>query len=426
MVDEITWVLRTSSIDAVISVPRILATFPYVMAGTTVKLSSSYFWADASWRARVSWLTTLFDGKTLDSDNTYIWDNVGTGTGSRLNNYYSMSVWAGEYKIRQAKRFSPYFSWKSQLIECTFDNFHTEANVVKRVGYFSSNAVAPYASNFDGVFIEDDWANKYLKIYNNGTVKLSKSFQSMESYVKIEDYDWSKFTVIAFDFLWLWGAVLRFFVKTSTGFELIHTFNYSWTDEGMFMLSPNQPIRYEIRSTTGTGTLNAICSQVSTEWSINEEWYNGSVNTGTTWISLSSVGTSYPLLAIRKRTTHRDISAKITGLTAFITSNNDTIRRELELAPTLSAPLTYNPADGTGVEYAVWNGTITTTVHWRVLASWYISTNWVIDPNQFEKDYLAYLGVWVDNTQYPLVLCITPVTGWITTFCSINFKEFAN
>lgn len=31
-----------------------------------------------------------------------------------------------------------------------------------------------------------------------------------------------------------------------------------------------------------------------------------------------------------------------------------------------------------------------------------------------------------DNTQFPLVLCATPITAWIDTFWAINFKEFAN
>jgi len=35
---------------------------------------------DAGGRARVSQLTTLFDGKTLGAENPLLWDTQGTGT----------------------------------------------------------------------------------------------------------------------------------------------------------------------------------------------------------------------------------------------------------------------------------------------------------------------------------------------------------
>jgi len=381
---------------------------------------------DAWWRLRVSWLTTLFDGKTLDADNTNIWDNVATGTASWGNNKYSMAVASWEYCIRQAKRFSPYFSGKSQFIEITTIDFDTEANVTKRAWYFSSAATGSYNATYDWFWIEDNGTTKILKASRAGTETISVNFADMDNYAAISSYNWEKFTVFAFDFLWLGGAILRFFVKTSTGFELIHTVNYSGTASDIFILSPNQPIRYEIRSSTGTGNFVAVCSQVSTEWSINEEWYNWSINTGSTGIALASIGTTYPLLAIRKKTAYRDISAKVTGISYFVSSANDQILWTLQLNPTLSAWLTYAGVDWTGIERAVGNWTITVSSAWRILASWYLTQNSIIDPEQFDRDYLAYLGIWLDNTQYALVLCGTPVTASVTSFGVINFKEFAN
>lgn len=99
----------------------------------TVQINPATISSDASGRLRVSWLTTLFDGKTLNADNTFVWDNKWTGTGTRGNNLYDMSVTSGQYLIRQSKRYSPYFSGKSQFVEITCDNFESEANVTKRV-----------------------------------------------------------------------------------------------------------------------------------------------------------------------------------------------------------------------------------------------------------------------------------------------------
>ena len=111
---------------------------------------------DAGSRLRTSQMTTLLDGKILNSDTPFLFDNAGTGTGTYANNKYNMSVGVGQFRVRQSKRFNPYFSGKSQLIEVTFDNFQVEANTVKRAGYFSSSAVSPFTANYDGFYIEND------------------------------------------------------------------------------------------------------------------------------------------------------------------------------------------------------------------------------------------------------------------------------
>ncbi len=64
---------------------------------------------DAGSRMRVSQMTTLHDGKILNGDNIFLYDNQGTGTGAYANNKYNMSVTAGQFRVRQSKRFLPYF-----------------------------------------------------------------------------------------------------------------------------------------------------------------------------------------------------------------------------------------------------------------------------------------------------------------------------
>lgn len=87
---------------------------------------------------------------------------------------------------------------------------------------------------------------------------------------------------------------------------LAHTVNYAGTATDTFILSPNQPIRYEIRSTTGTGSFRYICSQVSTEGSaITESGYNNSVislsTAGIPANTVATIGTRYPLKSYKKK-----------------------------------------------------------------------------------------------------------------------------
>lgn len=387
---------------------------------------------DAGGRTRVSQLTTLHDGKILNGDNSLMFDNVGTGTGLYGLNKYNMSVTAGQYFIRQTTHYMPYSSGKSQLVEETFTNFQTEAGVIKRVGYFSSNAVAPYASAFDGFFIENNEGVFSLKAYRKGVLTINTLFTAMDNYTAIADYNWANFTVIAFDFLWLGGAVIRFFVKTANGFELIHTENYSGTADDVFILSPNQPLRYEIRSTTGAGSFQYVCSQGATEGAIDESGYNVSLNSlstaGVPSVTLASIGTVYPIMGIRKRAGFRDTPSKFIGLTMEVSSNTDLVIWSVQINPTLATPLTYNINVGQSLEQAnsstVAGITNTVTAAGKVIASGVCRQSSGVNFGVFEKDFNAFLGSKIDDTSDQLVLCAQPVTTTVSLNATLTMKEY--
>ena len=386
---------------------------------------------DAGSRMRVSQMTTLHDGKILNGDNIFLYDNQGTGTGAYANNKYNMSVTAGQFRVRQSKRFLPYFSGKSQLLEVTFDNFQVEANVEKRAGYFSSNAVSPFASNYDGFYIENDGTTIRLKADRLGTNTINVPWTSWDNYDLISSYNWANFTVVAFDFLWLGGAVLRIFLKTDKGFVLAHTVNYAGTATDTFIASPNQPIRYEIRSTTGTGSFRYICSHVSTEGSTTESGYNNAILSLSTAAipsnTAATIGTRYALKGIRKKVANRDNAVKVVFPKVFINSSDQAIWT-LELNPTLSGALTYTDVTNSAVQEA--NGSAvaalgtTVTTPGRVLASGILTQNSMMPTGIFENDFLTFLGSTLNNTMDQIVLCIQPISTNITVNGVINFKEY--
>lgn len=411
-------------VDGSINIDSVTANAELSALNVNAYIAPNSMSVDAGARLRVSQMNTLFDGKTLNYDNIYIFDSQGTGTGNWSSNRFDLSATSnGQYYIRQAKRFAPYFSRKSQFVECTFNSFHTQPGVVKRVGYFSSSASAPYDTTYDGVWLENDGTTIRLRASRAGTTTVNVPISAWEGYRYVENYDWSKFSVAAFDFLWLGGATLRLFIKTDLGFILCHNVRYVGIDTFGFCLSPSQPIRYEIRSTGGAGSLAYICSHVSTEGSRNEEGYNGSVNTGSTGVALTVAGTTHPLLAIRKQSSKRDISVKLTNLNLFTTTANDQLLWSLYLNPTFTAPLSYVPMDNTAIEYAIGSNSIDLSSTGRLMVSGYVSQNVILPSNLFEQDYLAYLGINLNNSADALVLCGTPITGSITTFGALAFRE---
>lgn len=384
---------------------------------------------DASNRLRVGSLTTLFDGKTLNQDDPLLWENVGSGSSTFQNNKLLMSVTAGQYFIRKSKRYFPYFSGKSQQIEITLDNFHTQVGVIKRFGYFSSSASAPYTADFDGYFLEDDGVTKRLKGYNFGVETINVPMKDWDNYDAIKDYDWKNFTVVPSDFLWLGGAVLRLFLKTKRGIELIHTHNHAGNEEDVIHRSPNQPIRYEIRSTTGSGSFRAICSQVATEGSIAESGKNGSIDSGATGYTISTIGTTYPLLGIRLNSLQRDKNVRIIGTQAF-TNTNDQMLMSLVLNPTITLngdTITWTDISGRAVQIGLVSTgpAIDATVSGgTTIISFILAQNTVIPPNILIEDFLSILGIDINNTPDQLWLCATPFTANITTYSVINFKEY--
>lgn len=379
--------------------------------------------ADAAGRARVSQITTLFDGKKLGADDTLRWTTVGTGTLTFQQNKAQMSVTAGQYLIRQSPHYNPYFAGKSQIIEPTFDNFHPQEGVVKRVGYFSNNAVAPYDSNKDGFWLESDGATIRLVVQRAGTSILNLPWTSWDRYADISSYDWQNFTISMLDFLWLGGSSLRLFLKVNGRMQLVHEFSYAGTQQDVFVQSPNQPMRYEIRSSTGTGVFREICSQVSTEGSVLEQGDSLSIgNTPTAGIAADTVGTTYAVRGVKKQTAFRDFHTDIKDFGGVILASAglaDVGRFLLLLNPTLSAPLTYGNLSRIQDGAAAAGQTVTALG--RVLGRLEVSGSGETAP--FPDNYLASLLIDITDTPFEVVLAYQPFTTTQTVFGHITLRE---
>lgn len=388
--------------------------------GSTERFSLAYgdFGVDASGRQRVGQLTTLFDGKTLGSDDEDIFSNVGTGTGTWANNMYNMSVAIGEYQIRQTKRWLPYFSGKSQFVEVTCDNFQTQIGVQKRIGYFSSSAVAPYTASLDGFCIEDDGTKKVLKIYNNGTEKVSVDFTAMDNYAAVSSYDFSNFTVMAFDFLWLGGAILRFWLKTELGFVLVHSVSYSGTQTATFTLSPNQPLRYEVRGISDAGSVRYICSQIATEGSLNEAGKTKAIYNDSN-VTTNNTSTTYALLGIRKLTSFRDVAIQIIEMGVVNTSQNDSGMLLLLRNPTLSGSLTYS-TNGKLQSALATSQTVTANGYVIAAAPAGLSGSTSV----MKENFLSFLGNDIANVMDEYILAYRPASANQAVRGLVNIKEF--
>lgn len=400
-------------------------TFPAQVTNTpTVHFPTATVTFDAGGVMRVGQQTTLLSGRTLNADNSFIWESAGTGTGAYSNNKFNMSVTSGQWYVRQTKRRFPYFDGKSQRVEETFDTFAPQANVVKRFGYFSSNAVSPFDTTYDGFWLENDGSTIYLKAARAGTSTLSVVITDWTGYAGLAEYQtlatWDFFTVCEFKFLWLGGAVLVLTVKTSAGFVEAHRFNYSGTAQDVFILSPNQCARYEIRSSTGTGAFRTICSQIATEGSINESGESLAVYNSSA-ITTNTVSTIYALIGLKKQTAYRDNAIQMTDISVGNTANTtDSGILILLQNPTLSAAFTYGNNSMVQVAYAT-TQTITANTG-RVLAA--LPASGAGAAAALNNNFLAWLSSTLENAHDEYVLAYMPITANQNVHGVLSFKEY--
>ena len=84
------------------------------------------------------------------------------------------------------------------------------------MGYFSSNAVAPYDTNKDGFWLEDDGETKRIVVSRKGveTLNVAMADWNGDSYAQTWLEERSEyFNVILWDFLWLGGQFLGYLSK---------------------------------------------------------------------------------------------------------------------------------------------------------------------------------------------------------------------
>jgi hypothetical protein len=373
---------------------------------------------DAAGRTRVAQISTLFDGKTLRAENALMWDTAGTGTATFEVGTIKLAVTAGQYLVRQSRMYAPYFSGKAQLAEITFDNFAPEAGLIKRYGYFSSSAVAPYTANFDGTYVEADDNTHWLVVVNDGTEVLRIRRDNWDCAPALEDYDWDNFTVSLVDFLWLGGAVLRLFIKDPAGgFILAHTYNHAGSAAGTFMRSPNQPLRYEIRSTVGAGHLRAICGQIASEGSISESGQPLALR-NSALVSANVVGTIYALKGVRKVAAYRDIPIRVHSVGGGVSTSDSGLLLLLR-NPTLSAPMTW-AANSMIEEGTATNQTVTNVG--RILHATPLVSAGVADP--FVNNTLAWLSTAINDATDDLVLAYQPLTVQQSVVGVMNLVEY--
>ena len=324
---------------------------------------------DAFGRLRTAAVQNLLDIKHVYDKNPLQVNELTAGTATSVfNQQYArvrMSTSANnDLVIRQTKTHPIYQPGKSQLFEGSFSNFQIETNIIKRVGCFVSTTASTYNSVFDGFFLESNGVTNVIsfQIWRSGTTIFTATTTSWDSTeFDPTNFNWSNTNLMTVDYQWLGVGRMRFGMSLSGQTIYFTEHNCANNEPNVYMSSPNQPIRYEIRQVgAGSGYFDMLCSQVSSEGALNGLYSTVGVINSTN-ADLNSSGTKYPYIGYRLKQSYKSVTSQYSSLSILNTSN-DNYLLTIEFNPTLSVTPSWTDIPNSPFQYSVYNGTVTATI----------------------------------------------------------------
>lgn len=385
---------------------------------------------DAFGRARVSQLTTQIDIKQVQNNAPLLIDRVTNGTGAdSYNSVNSMSEMttsaSGDWVVAQTLQRFAYQTGKSQLILMTFDRFEVETNITKQVGYYSSSILTPFNTNYDGIFLKSE-TNISINLGKSGSV--TSVNQSAWNVDKLDGtgvsgitVDWSKSQILAIDFEWLGVGRVRCGLVIDGMVFYFHEFLNANNTNGVYMKSPNQPLRWEIRQNgAGSGQFNYICSTVASEGAINEIGLKFSENLGISFVNANSTANEYALLGIKLNSAKLDTLVNLLSI-SVMSATNDDVLWTVRLNPTVAGSFTYNSVSNSACDIAKGaTGGTNTVTGGTLLDSGYLQSENAI---QLAIENAIRLGAKIDGTLDKIVFSCRPLSAGLDVYGSLTWRE---
>jgi hypothetical protein len=293
---------------------------------------------DAFGKLRVSNPYTLLDIK-FPSESTgtseYLTDylticnkQTGIATASCQNSKCVMTVSGnGDSYINQSRQYCIYQPGKSLLFlgSGVINGSSNDLTTSSKIGFFDDS---------NGLFFK--YSNHILSINLRNSSLDTTINQSSWNIDKMDgtglsglNLDISKCQLFVIDFEWLGVGKIRFGFYANGKINYCHEITNINVLTAPYMVSPNLPIRYEISSTGGQGSLTQICSTVISEGGYNPTGIPFSVNNGISAIPISNVET--PILAIKGKTTYNHQNIFPTEISILDTQNNTLILYRIRL-----------------------------------------------------------------------------------------------
>jgi hypothetical protein len=380
---------------------------------------------DAFGRGRVSSPTTLFNSKQTVDGQPLFWDDAGTGTSAYQSNKSAtrLSVTSGQSMVRQTKRRFDYQPGKSQLILITGVFGAGDNNVTKRVGYFDEN---------NGLFFQQVGSTISVgrRSKSTGTpvdTIIPSSDWNIDGDTNSNNYsgsyDFTKSTIFWINYEWLGVGSAQLGVVINGEYVPLHQFNHAGESTEVYMSNPNLPVRYEITSTTGTSSMDAICASVISEGGSDSIGIPLSID-NVTGITTLNDANYYGLFAFRLKSTHLHATVNFNETTIICTSTANYSIRVL-LNPTVTGTaLSFSDVPGSALQVARPTNA-TTFSNGTIISSLVGAASSTVTPSEkLGTANQIVLGSLINGTSDIIVFSVSRISGTAETFYgSVNWTE---
>ena len=371
---------------------------------------------DSFGRLRVSEPFTLFDSKQLFDNQPLYWDDQevsGAGTTSvhtvnQASTVLGVAASTAGKRVRQTIQRFNYQPGKSQKFEMTgvLNLSGGGAGVICRVGAFDDE---------NGIFTQIDNTGHYFvcRSFFTGSAVDTPVIQADWNGDKLDGsgdsgitLDVNKAQIFWFDMEWLGVGDVRLGYLIDGQRIICHTFRNANAIEGVYMSTPNLPLRYEAEN-DGTGiasTMMHICSTVMSEGGVQAQGQLHWADTDFNHVVAAVVGVKYAVVGIKLKTTHIGQVINMTK-TGMLAKTNDNLVWTLELNPTVAGTFTYADHANSSVQLA-FGATANTVTGGHELGGGYVSSSKDGGAAKEELDNALRLGSKIDGTVDEIVLCV--------------------
>jgi hypothetical protein len=410
-------------------------TTPYPFGTSTGGAASSAGATDAFGRIRTSSPLTLFDSSHRYRDNGLWSTSTATGGTSTFDAdaglvNLAVTTASGSSVIRETTKCFSYQPGKSLLVMSTFTLNAAKTNLRQRIGYYG-------AAN--GMYLELD--NTTLSF-----VERSSSTGSLAE-TRVAQSDWNidplngtgpsnltldptKAQILWMDIEWLGLGTVRLGFVINGKFIHCHSFHHANIITSTYITTASLPLRYEIANTATTAsasTLKQVCSTVLSEGGYELRGLQQAIGTPIdTPTSLATIGTYYPIVSLRLKSTTLDAIVILTAISLLGVTTNTNYNWRVVASPTTTGGAWVSAGANSSVEY---NITGTSTAGGRILAQGYFSASTQSSPTidilkealfkfQLERDGLT-------STPSELSLVMTGSTSTCSVHASMDWEEIS-
>ena len=309
---------------------------------------------DAFGRIRVSNPYTLFEFNSIMGKQPLIIDEDACGgavpTDASANwisgdSYTKMAVTkSGDYVIRQSHEYIPYQPGKSKLVLMTgvlYEDPTTTANLTTRIGTFDMTIGGVYVQMENGVISVNLQKGAVPPVAAPNKIIRSEWLDPLDGTGPSgRTVDFSKAQIFLFDLEWLGVGQVRCAIVQGGEILYYHRFTHRDTLTMPYVQMAKLPLRYEIRSTGSTNSMNMICGTVISEGGFSPigRQFSLSMDTPDQAYDLSSNNTFYPVLSLSLRTgnPYNRGTIKIENIEVFDVASNVAGSWKLLLNPTIT------------------------------------------------------------------------------------------